>query len=211
MKSIYLIAALSIAVPAAHGQPPQKSAAECDADNLGAYMNLSPKEFDQTVGEGWRVVGDKEGCERAGADLIAMYRDEKLAQDIAQLDWHEAQLRAASGDTEKAINLFRRNLSFKRKLAVEIGHQADVLYAEATIAYLERDRALLQAKRDELAATPKPEWYDALAAEHSKRNAQAVAAMTWPSNLNVVDGFIACFDRPYREAYSFACQPQTPQ
>ncbi|OYX49841.1 MAG: hypothetical protein B7Y90_06170 [Alphaproteobacteria bacterium 32-64-14] len=212
MKAIVAIASLVLVTNgAAHAQPVQKSAADCGADQHGKFMNMSPKEFDQTLDEGWRVVGDAEGCERAAADLIAMYRDEVLAQDMAGLDWHEAQLRAATGDTEAALTLFRRNLVFRRKLANEIGDTADVLDAEATIAYLERDLPRLQAKRAELAALPKPDWFDALAADYAKHNPDAAASMAWPRNLNVVDGFIACFDKPYREAYSFACQPKPVQ
>ncbi len=209
MKEFLFLAAVSLIFSgAAYSQPAQKAAAECGTDQPGKYMNQSPKEFDQTLDKGWREIGDKEGCERAAADLIAMYRDEVLAQDVAGLDWHEAQLRAASGDTDRAIELFRRNLAFKRKLAEQIGDQADVLYAEATIAYLERNRPLLVAKRAELAALPKPDWFDALAAEHVRQDPDAAAAMAWPRNLNVVDGFVACFEKPYREAYSFACQPK---
>lgn len=209
MKAVTIIATLAaVFCGEAYAQPVQRSDADCGTDQLGKYMNQSPKEFDQTPDKGWREIGDKEGCERAAADLIAMYRDEVLAQDFAGLDWHEAQLRAASGDTERAIALFRRNLAFKMKLAEQIGDQADILYTEATIAYLERNRPLLEAKRAELAALPKPEWFDALAAQHVKNNPGAAAAMAWPRNLNVVDGLIACFDKPYREAYSFSCQPK---
>lgn len=208
MKRIAVAVLAALVIGAAHAQPVQKTDAECGADNPGKYMNMEPKEFDQTLDQGWRVIGDQEGCERAAADLIALYRDEVMAQHMAGLDGHEAQLRAAAGDTEKAIELFRRRLVFQKKLAVEIEDVTDVLYAEATIAYLERDRAALEAKRAELAAVPKPDWYDVLAADVVKRNPQAAASMIWPRNLNVVDGLIACFDKPYREAYSFDCQPK---
>ena len=207
MKFSVIAAIAILSAGAAEAQPPQKSAAECGADNLGKYMNMSHKEFDQTLDQGWREIGDKEGCERAAADLIAKYRDEKLAQEIAGLDWHEAQLRASAGDIPAALLLFRRNLEFRKKVAPQLGDYADVIYAEATIAFLERDRPKLETKRAELAALPKPDWFDAVAADFAKRFPDSRASMTWPSNLNVVDGFIACFDKPYHEAYAFACQP----
>lgn len=209
MKLAVIIAAIMAATAAAHAQPAQKSAAECGSDMPGKYMNLTPKEFDQTLDEGWREIGDKEGCESAAADLIAMYSDDKLAQDIAGLDWHEAQLRAASGDTEAALTLFRRNLAFKKTQVEDIGDNSGVLYAQATIAFLERDLAALTAARAELAAIPKPDWFDKVTADFVRRHPQAPAP-TWPSNLNVVDGFIACFDKPYGVAYSFDCQPNPP-
>lgn len=206
MKTTVIIAALLASAGAANAQHAQKSAVECGSDMPGKYMNLTPREFDQTLNEGWREIGDKYGCESAAADLIAMYRDEKLAQDIAGLDWHEAQLRAASGQTEAALVLFRRNLAFKETQVADIGDSSGVLYAKATIAFLERDLAALQATRDELAAIPKPDWFDKVTADYARRFPQAPPP-TWPSNLNVVDGFIACFDKPYGVAYSFDCQP----
>ena len=203
-----LVLALFASVGAAHAQPPQKSAAECGADPPNPYLKLSPAEFDQTIGKGWRVVGDKEGCEQAGADLIATYRDEVMAQHIAGLNGHEAQLRASAGDFPKAAELYRRKLTFSKAQAAETQDNSDVVYIEATIAYLERDRAALETKRAELAALPKPDWYDATATNYLKTNPKVAASLAWPRNLNIVDGLIACFDKPYREAYSTACQPK---
>lgn len=209
MKHITLALTLLACAGTAHAQTPQKTAAECGADPPGEYMKLSPAEFDGTLGMGWRIVGNREGCEQAGADLIALYREQMEAQ-MARLDGHEGQLRAAAGDTARPAELFRRKLVFLRKFALETGDRSDVIYAEATLAYLERDRATLEARRAELAALPKPDWYEAAAANHVKTNPKAAASLVWPRNLNVVDGLLACFEKPYREAYSTACQP-TPQ
>ncbi len=211
MKHIALALVLLVSAGAANAQAPQKSAAECGADPANPYLRLSPKEFDQTIGMGWRVIGDKEGCEQAGADIIAIYRDEVLAQYIAGLNGHEAQLRASAGDFPKAAELYRRKLIFLKALAEESQDLSDVVYVEATIAYLERDRAALEARRAQLAALPKPDGYDGLAARYVKDNPKAAASLVWPRNLNVVDGLIACFDKPYHEAYSAACQPKPPQ
>ncbi|MEM1246425.1 MAG: hypothetical protein AAGK22_08635 [Acidobacteriota bacterium] len=30
--------------------------------------------------------------------------------------------------------------------------------------------------------------------------------MQWPPNLDVVDGLLRCFDRPYAEAYGASCR-----
>lgn len=207
MKILIAAVVAALSIGAAHAQPAQKTAAECGAEKPGKYMNMSPKEFDQTLDEGWREIGDQEGCERAGADLIAMYRDEKLAQDIAGLDWHEAQLRAAAGEIDAAIVLFERNLVFRRTQVEGFGHNTDVLYGEATIAFLRGDRATLEAKRAQMAVVPKPDWFDALVADYATRAPKAGVPI-WPMNLDVVDGFIACFGRPYREAYSSECRPE---
>lgn len=53
--------------------------------------------------------------------------------------------------------------------------------------------------RAELAGLPKATWFEAAAA---RAMAQHGLTVTWPPNLDVVEGFIACFDRPYAEAYS---------
>ncbi len=208
MKRIMLCALLAVGAGSAHAQAQavQKSDKECGADEPGEYLSLPVEEFDRTLGKGWRIVGDVEGCERAGANLIAAYRDEVLAQRIAGLDWHEAQLRASAGEVDKAIALFERNLAFRHLSAAETGHYADVLYGEATVAFLRGDRSLLEQKRSELAALPRPDWFDALATEYRARSPAGAATLAWPMNLNVVDGLLACFGKPYREAYSFACQ-----
>jgi hypothetical protein len=147
----------------------------------------------------------REGRELAAADLIAEYRTANAAalvnghpQQITGLNWHEAQLRAANGQTERAIRLFEHS----RVTYME----SDALYSQATVAFLKRDRAALQQARDALAALPPPPPDFAQAAEDFRRRTGQVA--TWPSNLGVVDGLIACFDRPYREAYSTACRPR---
>ncbi|MDP3737038.1 MAG: hypothetical protein Q8R02_06595 [Hyphomonadaceae bacterium] len=215
MKHLIIVASIALA-PACANAPapeapaaPQLSAEQCGVD-LGKHMNLTFDEFDQNLDAGWREIANKPGCQQAGADLIALYRDQQLAQQAAGLDWHEAQLRAAAGETGKALDLFRRNLAFKKANAEDAGAAADVLYGEATIAFLERDRKTLQAKRDALAALPKPDWFEVTAANFRKKFPDAKAVMAWPTNLNVVDGFIACFDKPYTEAYSFNCQPRPP-
>src|SRR5262249_45372559 len=155
------------------------------------------------LGKGWREIGDQKGCERVAADIIAQYRDEKLAQSIMILNWHEAQLRASAGDTERAIVLFQQTVLAREKIAAQSGDRSDALYALATIAFLQRDRVALEARRAELAALQKPDWYDAMAEKYVRENPQAAANMVWPPNLDVVDGLIACFDKPYGEAYTF--------
>ena len=74
----------------------------------------------------------------------------------------------------------------------------------ATIAFLKRDKAQLLENRAKLAALPKPEGHDARVAAFEKKYGQP--GPSWPPNLDAVDGLIACFDKPYAEAYSFACR-----
>lgn len=173
------------------GQAAQTECRQPDA----AMFALSLHEFDQTPA-GWRSL-DAEGCEAVGADAIALYREmnrEALAgEDLGTLIWHEGQLRAAAGQTEAAIPLLLEGRDRES--------EGDRLYAEATVAFLRQDREALQEARDHLLAMPVPEWF-AAAVERYRINYPDQPPPTWPLNLDKVEGFIACFDRPYREAYN---------
>ncbi len=144
---------------------------DCAYDE-GAMLALDYAGFDSTLGAGWRTVGDKPGCEHAGAELLAKYATQNKAKLNGgmrrSLRWHEAQLRAAAGETDLAIILF------------DSARPADDaernLYADATIALLLHDRAKLAAVRAQYAALPAT------------------------PNLPAIDAFLRCWDRPYREA-----------
>jgi hypothetical protein len=138
--------------------------------------------------------------------LIALYRRAHPNPD--QFSWrsmlhHEAQVRASSGDTNQALALLREVLPLEIEPAM-------IAYREAEIAFLERDLPALQAARAKLAATPEPSnWALLKERVRAQRGDEAADSLVWPSNLDVVDGLINCFDRPYTEAYSYACRPET--
>lgn len=165
-----------------------------------AILALEVRSFDQTLGAGWRTIGDTPGCEGAAADLIAAYRRAHAATlvegplaDIRGLNWHEAQLRAAAGETAAAIALFGRarpDLDPARRV-----------YGDAVIAFLKHDKAALVAARTELLALPKPAWWNAAVLQ-----APAAHRPVWPEYLPEVDGLITCFDEPYTQAYGYACR-----
>lgn len=158
-----------------------------------AMLALPLHEFDQTPA-GWRSL-DAEGCEAVGADAIAAYREmnrEALAgEDLGTLIWHEGQLRAAAGQTEAAIALMLETRD----------RESDAIqpYVDATVAYLRRDREALLAARERLLALPVPDYF-AAAVERYKINYPDHPPPTWPLNRDKVEGFVACFDRPYRQA-----------
>jgi len=183
---------------------PQLSSKECGV-NLGKYMNMDPETFNDTLGKGWREIADKDSCLHAAADLLELYRRQRAESWVANLAWHEAQLRAASGETAKAIELFERSLAYSRATAFENGDDS-VIYAEATIAFLRGDRNTLEAKRAQLAALPKPaNWEKSI--EMFKLTNPGEKPPIWPMNLNIVDGLVACFGRTYEEAYP-RCEPR---
>lgn len=184
MILLSLLASLAIgqAVPADCRQP--------DA----AMFDLSLNDFDQGD-DGWRAL-DAEGCEAVVADAIARYREinrEALdGEEAGTLVWHEAQLRATAGQTDAAIALMLQGRD----------EESDAIqpYVDASIAFLRQDRPALDAAYARLMAMPAPDYF-IRAAERYAATYPDLPPLSWPLNRDKVEGFIACFDRPYREAY----------
>lgn len=187
-----VIAALLLCAPATAQTNPA-----CTYD-VGAMMRLDAEAFDSTPGSGWRVVGDIEGCEAAAAELIAQYRVNRIEAQRKGLLHHEAQLRAAAGQTEAAISLLDDVRAMETLPEM-------VAYHDAELAFLRNDLAGLRSARERLMSVPAPEGFaDAVA--RFRENYPTLPPPSWPLNIEVVDGFIACFGRPYREAYSARCR-----
>lgn len=173
------------------------AAPDCAVD-AEPMMAMPLRAFEDTP-QGWRMVARKPGCEGAAADLIAAYRTRHAAtlhpSWIEGLAWHEGQLRATVGDYERAIPLLSQNLQSQ--------YEENRVYAEATLAFLKKDRAALLDARARLAALPRgPD----VAAETARNRAQVDRDPSRPINLIVVDALIACFDKSYDEAYGWACR-----
>jgi len=164
------------------------------------FLRLDIETFEGDKKKGWRSVSDEDGCKLTAAALLNEYRTILLAQQIDSLMWHEAQLRAAGGETKQAIFLFSQT---RRS---DGPNDTNVLYRDATIAFLKQDRKSLLLGRAKLAALPVPQKF-ANAVERFKQKYPDYPAPVWPPNLDVVDGFIACFDKPYKEAYKISCRP----
>lgn len=160
-----------------------------------AMLALSLHDFDQTDA-GWRSL-ESEGCEATTADSIARYRDENAArlthEDTGTLDWHEGQMRASAGQTAAAIALFEARSGKS--------HPSIRPYHDATLAFLKQDRAAFDAARQRLLALPEPEEFTRARARYAATYPD-LPPLRWPLNADVVDGLAACFDRPYREAYT---------
>jgi len=189
----------------AAAQPGTCSLPRADTERL---LSLNFEQFDQDLKGGWRAFGDRRGCEASGARLIEAYikrhQNDLSAKRVATLKWHLGQMWAAVGNSRKAIVAF--------EATKPEGDDAQNLYADATIAYLKRDRATFDQARSVLAALPKPKNWDKAVADFEKRFNKP--GPIWPINLDVVDRLGACFDQPYWLAYSGAClnaaTPTTP-
>jgi hypothetical protein len=168
--------------------------ADCAFDRE-ALLKLDYRSFDQDTHGGWRALASK-GCDREAADLI---RDWRLQHNDSRsiLFWHEGQSRAFDGDYEAAASLFEKS---RKPDEDRIGWN---FYVDGSIAFLRGDMTKLQAARASLARMPKPADWDMMKDDDGK-----VLNIKWPVNLNVLDDFIRCWGRPYRDAYG--CQHQTP-
>lgn len=183
--------------------PRQAAASACEADRE-RLLALDESAFDQDLSGGWRALSAQPGCTLAAADLIADYR-KKHGKQSGLLLWHEGQLRASGGQYREAAAL----MEGARKPASD-DRAGWNLYVDATIAFLRRDRAGLDAARAALAAVPPPvgagvppvvDGYMEVDFEDGQKR-----RIRWPPNIDVVEGLVRCFDKPYDEAYSDACR-----
>jgi hypothetical protein len=203
--SLLMIPALLLAISTGGQASPD---ADCSYDK-DAMLALDESAFDQDLGNGgggWRALEGKAGCEQATAELIAAYRAAH-PDGSTLLAWHEGQVRASLGQDEQAIALF----DAARKPA-EKDLAGWNLYVDASIAFLRRDRTALQAARDALASVAYPGGDDAPPLkdgylEFPAADGQPAMRVRWPPNIDVVDGFLHCFDKPYKDAYRSECRP----
>lgn len=149
---------------------------------------LSFNHFDQGP-DGWRSLAINLACSEYADDVLASYRSRHAftltPANASILMWHEAQVRADQGETDAAVALMRQ-------AAFPNEPDWQRLYREGTIAFLEGDLARLKALRADLARLPPdPDLTTFQGTE-----------VSWPPNLDVLDGLIACFGRDYSAAYA---------
>ncbi len=166
---------------------PEPSIDECKFD-AEAMLRLSPYEFDQGPA-GWRSLEPKYSCYIEMANLIATHREKHWGslppEWLHASYWHEGQARALAGQTDAAVKLLLAGVD-----PHSIWGFSD--YALATVAFLQNDLQGLKSARARLAGLPRPTEFD---------------GAKWPPNLEVVDGLLTCFGKPYSEAYSSECIP----
>lgn len=187
-------------VPTVTAFPDDAQPADRCIDDPNALLRLDYEAFENdTSGRGgWRGIADKEGCEEVAADLIKTYRETRTAKQLRRLMHHEAQLRGTVGDYGEAISLLQQILETEPDLSMRY-------YREAELGFFRRDKSALKAARASLAGVPKPEGFDAGVAKFKEKYPE-LSPPIWPVNLDVVDGLLNCFDRPYAQAYSTDCR-----
>ncbi len=182
MSSVVVILALNPVVA--------EDAETCSYDKE-SMLELKQHDFDQAFDSGWRAVNKKGACNLTAADLIREYI-EKNGEDGVIMTWHEGQLRAMAGQTERAIRLFED----ARNPPDEDDWFGWNIYVDASIAFLKKDHdALVQAK-EKLVILPRPDGYNPVDSFGKP------VSIRWPPNLNVVDGLLECFSDSYDYAYN---------
>ena len=185
--------------------PAQERLTNCGVDEarFEALMALDPQGFDQDFSGGWRPVGQEPGCERAAADLLIAYMDHSPNFNPDQpgvIGWHAGQMLAMSEETEQAIAYFD---------GARFGSAEWNLYVDATIAFLQRDRAAAEAARAEL-ATLRPSAEQIAARRQFLADNPDITMpegfVDQPQNLGVVDRLLTCWDASYAAAYEGDCE-----
>lgn len=169
----------------------QSPVATCDYDR-SSMLALDQSKFDQDLSGGWRQLANA-GCDVEAANLIRDWRTARQSK-ASILFWHEGQLRANAGQTSRAISLFKKSRKSKEK---DAGFGWN-LYVDGTIAFLRGNRGQLRTARTRLAALPRPAGFSFNGPDGKP------IAVAWPLNLNVLDGFIACWGQTYKKAYACA-------
>lgn len=161
---------------------------EC-AHNREAILALELVAFDQTEGAGWRPLY-RAGCYVEAAELLRDWRS-RHGEVNPIIPFHEAQLWAYGGRVDRALPLFERGF----REGDSTGTVAWNLYVEGNLAFLQRDRARLEAATAKLAALPAPpNWGNAVTADGKP------IRMAWPLNLNVMEALLRCWDETYEVA-----------
>lgn len=188
--------------------PPPSPGCAYDSPALQA---MSPDAFDQDLKGGWRALSNRK-CYLEAAIVIRDYREANLSKlrsfQISILYWHEGQARALAGQSEAAVPLLMAGV-------YPYNPQDFADYALGSVAFLQHDLQALKAARERLASLAKPADWQAESTLHvTVGGVKMSGVLPWPPNLNVLDGLIACFGKPYAEAYtppctkSFAMKPE---
>ena len=175
-------------------------------------MALPQHDFDQDMDGGWRAIAYEDGCESVAGYLIEDYivkYDIKPHADNDILFWHVGQMHANADNYERAKLFFSK--SYEPGLSPEEHGYEWALYAEGTIAFLDKDRPALEEAIDRLAKVPvDPERIAAvkkMQAENPKMSFPE-GFPEKPLNLIALEGLLGCFEAPYSKAYGKRCETE---
>lgn len=159
-----------------------------------SLLALPFKQFDQQQGSGWRPLYASK-CYTEAALLLKEYvkRHPRTARDQYMLPFHTGQLFALAGEHTEAIRWMVKGYSSDKFDPINWN-----AFVDANVAFLKHDYQELLKQRNLINQEPAmadrpgvPKW-----------------AVGKKMNLDVVDGFIACLEKPYYVAYGDECRRQ---
>lgn len=191
MKIKYMLTAFLLLV-AASATVAHASDCTFSQNEREVMLNLSFKQFDQQQDGGWRPLYAKQCYVQAAALLQAyMKRHPDTVRQQYMLPFHTGQMFALAGHYGQAIDYMRKGYTDWKSETIDWN-----AFVDANIAFLEHDRSKLLIQRNRISQQPPlsegpgvPAW-----------------AVGKRMNLDVVDGFLACFDKPYADAYGDKCR-----
>lgn len=160
-------------------------------------LALSFRQFDQEQGNGWRPIYANK-CYRQAASLLAEYvkRNPDTARANYMLSFHAGQMFALAGEPTEAIRWMKHGYSDRPSNLINWN-----AFVDANVAFLKHDRIELLKQRELIDQEPPmadgqgvPKW-----------------AVGKKVNLDVVDGFVACFSETYEVAYGDGCRRRSSQ
>ena len=178
-RALITFAMIVVAFPAAECLAKTGPCEAALAEATKSASTLDYDKFDQTPGEGWRWLAERQSCFVEAGQLIDAYlasRSDLRESQRVNLSFHAGQAYAFGGRDEEAVKRFRRAV-VNRSAPPEFKWSEYVL---ATISFLEHDAEGLVKNRDVIA--------------------DAAGYAPNQSNLRIVDLLIAGFGRPYKDA-----------
>jgi hypothetical protein len=157
-------------------------------------LALPFKQFDQQQDNGWRPLYASK-CYTEAALLLEEYvrRHPRTARDEYMLPFHTGQLFALAGEHAEAIQWMEKGYSNGKFDLINWN-----AFVDANVAFLKHDYEALLKQRNLINQEPPmadrpgvPKW-----------------AVGKKMNLDVVDGYIACFESSYDVAYGDECRRQ---
>lgn len=178
----------TLAAPVAAQDEP---GARC-AHNREAILALEFVAFDQAQGSGWRPLYEA-GCYKEAAELVQDWA-KKHPQAPSIIPFHLAQLWGYAGRSDLAIPMFEQ---IYRESTADAADPWQ-LYTEGNLAFLQRDRARLEAATTKLAALPQPPDWGARRVVMA--DGSPAPPRPWPPNLNIMQAMLRCWDQTYEIA-----------
>jgi hypothetical protein len=172
--------------------PVRSSTCEITDTMVARILKLPFREFDQNPDDGWRPYYASK-CYKEAAQLLTdyMFLHPERAKEHHMLAFHAGQMFAMIGEYDWAVDLMRQGYLHRSSAIIDWN-----AFVDANIAFLENDHETLVRMRERIAKQPvmteamgTPDW-----------------AIGKKMNLDVVDGFIACFDKAYSVAYEDECR-----